>query len=65
MKKLAVTLILIFLVLVAIHFLLAPKSGEFLVEDLYDSILSRGSFLEELPPPLLPPRDFPAGLDEE
>ena len=50
MKKLAVTLILIFLVLVAIHFLLAPKSGEFLVEDLYDSILSRGKIKVGLNP---------------
>lgn len=42
MKKLGIILTLFFLCLVAIHFLLAPKTGEFLEEDLYDAIKARG-----------------------
>lgn len=42
MKKLGIILTLFFLCLVAIHFFLAPKTGEFLEEDLYDSIKARG-----------------------
>ena len=35
-------LVLAFLALVAIHFLLAPKSGEFVEDDLYEAIRARG-----------------------
>ncbi len=42
MKKLGITLILAFLALVGIHFLLAPKNGEFTEDDLYESIQTRG-----------------------
>ncbi len=42
MKKLGITLILAFLALVGIHFLLAPKTGEFAEDDLYEEIKSRG-----------------------
>ena len=40
-KKFGITLSLIFLLLVIIHFLLAPKTNEFAEQDLYDEILSR------------------------
>ena len=42
MRKLALILSLIFLVLVGIHFLLAPSGDEFVEKDLYDEIISRG-----------------------
>ena len=42
MKKLGIILTLAFLALVVIHFLLAPKTDEFVVGDLYEEILSRG-----------------------
>ena len=42
MKKLGILLILAFLALVAIHFLLAPKSGEFEENDLLEEIKARG-----------------------
>ena len=42
MKKLGIVLTLIFLVLVAIHFLLAPVKDEFTENDLYDDIKTRG-----------------------
>lgn len=42
MKKLAIILTLAFLALVVIHFLLAPKTDEFIVGDLYEEIQSRG-----------------------
>lgn len=42
MKKLGIILTLAFLVLVGIHFLLAPKSDEFVLGDLYEEIQSRG-----------------------
>ena len=42
MKKLGIILSLAFLVLVGIHFLLAPKTDEFVEVDLYEQIKSRG-----------------------
>lgn len=42
MKKLGITLIIIFLIFVAIYFLLAPKTGEFTEEDALKSIQQRG-----------------------
>ena len=42
MKKLGIILILTFLVLVGIHFLLAPKTNEFYEADLLDEIKNRG-----------------------
>lgn len=42
MQKLGISLILAFLVLVGIHFLLAPKNGEFVEDDLYETIRARG-----------------------
>lgn len=41
MKKLGIILSLLFLVLVAIHFLLTPKKDEFVINDLYDEIKAR------------------------
>ena len=41
MKKLGIILILAFLALVAIHFLLAPKSNEFVETDLLEKIKSK------------------------
>lgn len=43
MKKLGIFLILVFLVLVAIHFWLAPKTDEFVEGDLFEKIKSRGT----------------------
>lgn len=42
MKKLGIILILAFLSLVAIHFLLAPKTGEFVEDDLLEKIKAKG-----------------------
>ena len=42
MKKLGIILTLAFLALVGIHFLLAPKTGEFVENDLYEEIRARG-----------------------
>ena len=42
MKKLGIILTLAFLALVGIHFLLAPKTDEFIIGDLYEEIQSRG-----------------------
>jgi ABC-type amino acid transport substrate-binding protein len=42
MKKLGIILTFIFLALVGLHFLFAPVKDEFLEEDLYDKIISRG-----------------------
>jgi len=41
MKKLGIILILIFLLLVVIHFVLSPKKNEFVISDLYDEIIAR------------------------
>lgn len=45
MKKLGFLLTLAFITLVSIHFLLAPKKEEFVVEDLYDEIQNRGKII--------------------
>lgn len=42
MKKLGIILTLAFLALVVIHFLLAPKTDEFVAGDLYEEIQARG-----------------------
>lgn len=42
MKKLGIILSLSFLMLVVIHFLLAPKTNEFVEGDLYEKIIARG-----------------------
>jgi putative glutamine transport system substrate-binding protein len=42
MKKLGIIFVLIFILLVGIHFWLAPKSGEFVESDLLEKIRSRG-----------------------
>lgn len=42
MKRLGIILTLAFLALVGIHFFLAPKTGEFVEDDLYDEIRARG-----------------------
>ena len=38
MKKLAFVLLFIFMILVGVHFLLAPKSNEFVEDDLLEKI---------------------------
>lgn len=42
MKKLGIILVAIFMLLVCIHFLLAPSSEEFVEGDLYNEIMNRG-----------------------
>lgn len=42
MKKLAFVLLFIFMILVGVHFLLAPKSNEFVEDDLLEKIKSKG-----------------------